>query len=120
MSHYPRPSPIQLLHLVQNDDMDAALAAGLMDYVAQAGDEQLDPANPQLPALLQHAQQRLRHAWDARARYRAREKRLARRAAERNARRSPPPAADSKPALPSAAALILARAKAKAAGNTTQ
>ncbi len=107
-------TPQQLLHLVANDDLDAAVQAGLMDYAP-------DPAQPGLDAsqsqLLLDAQQRLRQAWAARARHRARDARLARRAAERDARRAPPPAPDSKPALPSAAAAILARAKARAAGK---
>ncbi|MGV8959452.1 MAG: hypothetical protein ACOH1V_03595 [Stenotrophomonas sp.] len=120
MTHDPRPSPTLLLQRVLDDDLDAALAAGLMAYVPQPGDDALDPAHPQLPALLQQAQQRLQRAWEARERYRARTLRLARRAAEREARRAPPPAPDHKPALPSAAAMILARAKAKAAGNTPQ
>lgn len=94
-----------------DDDLDAAVRAGLMDYAAQPGNA-LPPAQSQ---LLLDAQQRLRTAWAARERHRARDARLARRAAERDARRAPPPAADSKPALPSAAAAILARAKARAA-----
>jgi len=107
----PSASPRQLLQHVLDDDIDAALDAGLMDYVAQPGDAALDP---RLPRLLQDAQQRLRDAWAARTRHRARAVRLARRAAEREARRAPPPAPDRKPALPPAAAAILARAKAKA------
>ena len=109
--------PCQLLQFVLDDDLDAALRAGLMDYLPQPGDALLDPAYPQLPQQLQLAQQQLRTAWAARERYRARAARLERRAAERQARRAPPPTADSKPALPSAAAAILARAKARAAGN---
>lgn len=120
MSEDPRPCPQQLLQHVLSDDLDAALAAGLMAYVPQPGDAQLEPAQPQLPALLLQAQQSVQRAWAARERYRARERRLARRAAEREARRAPPAAADHKPALPSAAALILARAKAKAAGSSPQ
>ena len=70
--------------------------------------------------VVMQTQQRLRTAWDARERYRQREARLARRAEERDARRlkatevtdsiQPP-----RPALPTGAAAILARAKAKAA-----
>lgn len=113
-------SPQRLFELVLADDFDAAIAAGLMAYVPQPGDDSLVPAHPELPAVLDAARQRVQRAWDARARYRARMLRLARRAAEREARRAPPPAPDRKPALPAAAALILARAKAKAAGNTPQ
>ena len=113
----PAPvSPRQLLDFVLADDIDAALDAGLMDYLPQPGDDALEP---NLPQLLQDAQQRLRDAWAARERHRARAVRLRRRAAEREARRAPPPTADSKPALPSAAAAILARAKARAAGKPT-
>ena len=105
----------QLLQFVLDDDLDAALRAGLMDYLPHPGDELLDPVHPQLPQQLQQAQQQLRTAWAARERYRVRAARLERRDAERQARRAPPPAVDSKPALPSAAAAILARAKARAA-----
>lgn len=114
----PRVSPRQLLQYVLDDDLDAALDAGLMDYVPQPGDAMLDPRQPGLPQLLAQAQERLRGAWAARERHRARSVRLARRAAEREARRAPPPAPDRKPALPPAAAAILARARARAkAGN---
>ncbi len=112
--------PRQLLQLVLDDALDAALDAGLMDYQPQAGDAALDPLHPELPQRLQQAQEQLRTAWAARERHRARAARLARRAAEREARRAPAPAANSKPALPSAAAAILARAKAKAAGSPPQ
>jgi len=111
-------TPRQLLQFVLDDDLDAALSAGLMDYQPQPGDDLLDDAHPELPQRLQHAQQQLAAAWAARERHRARAARLARRNAEREARRAPPPAPDSKPALPSAAAAILARAKARAAGNS--
>ena len=105
----PAPvSPRQLLDFVLADDIDAALDAGLMDYLPQPGDDALEP---NLPQLLQDAQQR--DAWAARERHRARAVRLARRAAEREARRAPPPAVNVKPPLPPAAAAILARAKAK-------
>lgn len=112
------PLPVQLLQQVLADNLDAALEAGLMDYVPAPGDERLLPDHPDLPARLLAAQQQLRRAWDARDRYRQRAVRLARRAAERDAR-SAPPAPDLKPALPAAAAAILARAKAKAAGKPT-
>ena len=107
----PAPvSPRQLLDFVLADDIDAALDAGLMDYLPQPGDDALEP---NLPQLLQDAQQRLRDAWAARERHRARTVRRTRRAAEREARRAPPPAVNVKPPLPPAAAAILARAKAK-------
>ena len=95
------------------DDIDAAIAAGLMAFqpCACAGDDAL---------LAMQAQQRLRIAWDARERYRQRQVRLARRAAEREARRLKVAEVTSateaaRPALPTGAAAILARAKAKAA-----
>ncbi|WP_312320753.1 hypothetical protein [Stenotrophomonas sp.] len=112
------PLPVQLLQQVLADELDAALDAGLMAYVPAPGDDRLLPDHPDLPERLLDAQQRLRNAWEARDRYRQRAVRLARRAAERDARRAPPaPSPDLKPALPAAAAAILARAKAKAAGN---
>ncbi|MBB5883223.1 hypothetical protein DYQ93_01270 [Xanthomonas sp. LMG 8992] len=125
MSHAPTSAtPLQLLRWILDDDLDAAIDGGLMDYRGtDRGDDRLDPAHPQLRAQLLAAQQRLRDAWDARARYRARTARLERRAAARQARRAPAipaamttiaPAA-SAPALPAVAAAILARAKAKAA-----
>lgn len=104
----------QLLQFIADDDLDAAVRAGLMEYAPEAAG--LDTV--QVQPLLE-AQQRLRQAWAARERHRARDARLARRAAEREARRAPPPAPDRKPALPSAAAAILARAKARAAGKPT-
>ena len=68
---------------------------------------------------LAEAQRKLLTAWAARDRYRARNARLAKRAAERAAKRAAPiaeaPAAEKKSALPPGAAAILALAKAKAA-----
>ncbi|MBN6148953.1 hypothetical protein JR065_01250 [Xanthomonas sp. AmX2] len=117
----PLPHPLRLLRWVLDDDLDAAIDAGLMDYRPAAGDDALDPLHPQLSAQLLAAQRRLREAWDARERYRARSARLARRGAEREARRAPPPATPSAAAaLPPAAAAILARAKARAAERGTR
>ncbi|WP_295519157.1 hypothetical protein [uncultured Stenotrophomonas sp.] len=112
-----RPNPAQLFARVQADDLDGALQAGLMDYVASEADARLVPGHPELPQHLLQAQHDLQNAWAARERYRARAVRLARREAERDARRTPAPAPDVKPALPAAAAAILARAKARAAGK---
>lgn len=110
--------PVRLLLLVLDDDLDAALAAGLMDYVPGPGDAALLPGQPQLASRLQQAQRQLRQAWAARERHQQRAQRLARRAAEREARRAPAaPTPALIPALPPAAAAILARAKAKAAGK---
>ncbi|MFC6841525.1 hypothetical protein [Xanthomonas theicola] len=114
MPSSPSPAPpLQLLRWVLDDDLDAAIDGGLMDYAGDADDDRLDPAHPQLRAQLLAAQRRLREAWAARERYRARSARLARRAAARQAGRTPPATAAA-PALPPAAAAILARAKAKA------
>ena len=112
-----RPNPAQLFARVQADDLDGALQAGLMDYIASDADAQRVPGHPELPQRLQQAQQHLRQAWAARERYRTRAVRLARREAERDARRTPAPAPDVKPALPAAAAAILARAKARTTGK---
>ncbi|MCC4588093.1 hypothetical protein JWH11_05780 [Xanthomonas melonis] len=116
----PRPLPLQLFDCVQADDLDRALALGLMDYRPEPHADAGDPATAQVVAALLAAQQRLRVAWAARERYRARAARLQRRAAERDARRTPPPAPSqpAAPALPPLAAAILARAKARAAGQT--
>lgn len=112
--------PTRLWMLLLDDDVDGALAAGLMDYVPHPGDAQRLPGHPDLPVRLLQAQQQLTRAWAARERYRQRAIRLGRRAAERDARRAPAATTpDAKPALPSAAAAILARAKARAAGNGT-
>ncbi|WIH06343.1 hypothetical protein KHF85_07985 [Xanthomonas translucens pv. graminis] len=122
MSDLPSPaSPLQLLRWVLDDDLDAAIDGGLMAYAGAADDDRLDPAHPQLRAQLLAAQQRLREAWAARERYRARSARLARRAAAREARRAPPATvAAAVPSLPPAASAILARAKAKAAARGPQ
>ncbi|MCC4632881.1 hypothetical protein [Xanthomonas dyei] len=117
--HLPalRALAMRLFDCVQADDLDRALQLGLMDYQP---DPHLDAADVTVVAALLAAQQRLRAAWAARERYRARAARLQRRAAERDARRAPAPV-PSQPAaaaLPPLAAAILARAKAKAAGGT--
>lgn len=124
----------RLLALLRTGDTDAALQAGLMDYPAS-------PAPADAP--IRAAQERLRTAWDARERHRARDARLARQAAERTTRRTAamarhadgaasaaatqapaaattsgaPTAAPATPALPPAAAAALARARARAAGK---
>lgn len=111
----PRPTATaivdcaHLVALILDDELDAALEAGLMAFVD-------DPAlAPAARGLLLATQRRLREAWDARERYRAREARLARRKAARDGRRGAAPvAAAGKPALPPAAAAALARAKARA------
>lgn len=116
------PLPLRLLACVLDEDLDAAIALGLMDYLPSPVDAMLDPAFPDLPVRLLQAQSRLRTAWQARERYRQRSARLARRVAEREARRATPPPVDHPvaPPLPAAAAAILARAKAKAAGRAPE
>lgn len=106
------PDAGHLAALILADDLDAALQAGLMEFV---GEPALAPATRD---LILATQRRLREAWEARERYRAREARLARRRAARDARRSPAAAAvPGKPALPAAAAAALARAKARAVSS---
>ena len=107
------PHAAVLCARLQADDLDGALQDGLMAYRARPGDS----ATPMQIAQITAAQQQVQRAWEARERYRARTVRLARRAAERDARRTPPPAPDRRAALPAAAAAILARAKARAAGQ---
>ncbi|MFO3707157.1 hypothetical protein ACI6Q5_19790 [Xanthomonas codiaei] len=111
--------PLQLFDCVRADDLDRALALGLMDYQPTPQQDGADATPANVVAALLAAQQRLRTAWAARERYRARAARLQRRAAEREARRAPAPAPSQTavPALPPLAAAILARAKAKAAGG---
>ena len=115
-----RPALERLATLLRDDDVDAAIDAGLMDAWA---DSCADGLEPDARDLLLATRRRLRTAWDARARYEARRARLAQRAAERDAGRRvpvPAPVADeapaSRPALPSGAAALLARAKARAGG----
>ena len=99
-----------LLAMLANDDVDAALAHGLLD--AAACPLCADACNR---ALLEVRDAR-RFALAARDRFDARNARLQRRKAERDAARRPAPAAasNSAPALPTAAADALARALAKA------
>ncbi|HRN62955.1 MAG TPA: hypothetical protein PK743_13500 [Luteimonas sp.] len=101
----------RLVALLREDNIDAAIDAGLMDITA----DDMDGLDPASRTLLIEARQRLQAAWDARERYRARETRQARRKAERDTRRTPPPRpAAPTPTLPAAAAAALARAKARA------
>ncbi|KQZ55617.1 hypothetical protein ASD53_15220 [Lysobacter sp. Root559] len=105
------------------DDLDRALALGLLDAAACSA------CTPDCTAMLIDARVARSKALAARARYRARNARLAQRAQERAAQRAgarapeaatrdgamTPAAEPSRPTLPSAAAAALARAKAKAA-----
>ncbi|MGV7194511.1 hypothetical protein [Xanthomonas sp. NCPPB 1325] len=111
--------PLQMFACVQADDLDRAIALGLMGYQPMQAQDDPNATPAEVVAALLAAQHRLRTAWAARERYRARDARLQRRAAERDARRAPAPAPSqtAAPALPPLAAAILARAKAKAAGG---
>lgn len=145
-TRHAAPDAAALLRLVRDDRIDAAIEAGLMHYQPSLADPGIDAEGA---ALLSATQHRLQTAWDARERHRARASRLARRDAEREARRAPPtrpattppagpvphapapspatpspatppPQAQATPpvsSLPTGAAAILARAKAKAAAR---
>ena len=104
---------LQLSQLIEADEIDAALRAGLMAFAPCPVCDSVQAAT------LLATQQRLHNAWAARERYRARNARLALRAAEREAARTPAPspAAMKAAALPPAAADVLARALAKAAAR---
>ena len=102
-----------LLHHLQSDDIDAAIEAGLMHYLPCPTCERA------LAVELDKARQKLSAAWAARDRYLARNARLARRVAEREAKRASA-IPERKSALPAGAAAILARATAKAAERRKQ
>ncbi|MGN0858957.1 MAG: hypothetical protein ACI4NW_07265 [Stenotrophomonas sp.] len=92
------------------DNLDAAIEAGLLQWSPDPADD------PDQQAMVQAARQHLLAALAARERHRNRAVRLRRIAAERDARRTPPPASPgASAALPSSVAAILARAKARAA-----
>ncbi len=100
-----------MLQRLQDDDLDGALDAGLMDC---------DPAvaaDPESGAAILAAQRRCAAAWAARDRYRTRIDRQSRRELERAARHIPAAAAAPASTLPPAAAAALARAKARALGK---
>lgn len=107
-------------HAVQEalrvDDLDAAIALGLLDGVVAC-----PHCSTACRDALQAARETRLRALAARERFRARDARLARKQRERAERRRPvargPVAGEAAPALPPAAAAALARAKAKAAGR---
>jgi Na+-translocating ferredoxin:NAD+ oxidoreductase RnfC subunit len=103
-----------LFEQVSADELDAAIENGLMGFVDCAACRASDPDYAAMADALTAVRGRLAQAWAARDRYRARNARLARRAAEREARRTAVDVEKRSP-LPAAAAAILARAKAKAA-----
>ncbi|WP_226469969.1 hypothetical protein [Luteimonas panaciterrae] len=109
----------RLIRLLDTDDVDAAIDAGLMQYVPCPACDSNDAQAALDSARIRATQRRLTDAWAARDRYHARNARLQRREAERAARRAPARAhADPRtPSLPPAAAAALARAKAKAASK---
>ena len=100
------------------DDLDRAIEAGLLQC------RPCDGCSSDCTSVLIAARDSRLRALSARERYRARQVRLQRRADERAAARalSLPAAATSqpKPALPSAAAAALERAKARAAERRKQ
>ena len=102
-----------LLALLTADELDAALAQGLLDATP------CPSCTTSCNARLVAARDARRTALSARERFRARGERLARRKVEREAARTPPPspAAMKAAALPPAAAYVLARALAKAAAR---
>ncbi|BCT93289.1 hypothetical protein LYSHEL_23130 [Lysobacter helvus] len=100
----------RIVDALRVDDVDRALDAGLLGAI------ECDACRPACSALLANARDARRAALDARERFRARNARLERRRAERDARRTPVATPDvAKPTLPPAAAAALARAKARAA-----
>lgn len=116
----------RILALLRDDDVDAAIEAGLAGFVP------LDELDDAFNTMLLAARDRLLAAWAARERHRARARRLERVADERRRARSLPPpsiagraeAADAgtpvaaaRPPLPPAAAAALARARARASGR---
>lgn len=102
----------RLLRLLDRDDLDAAIEAGLADVDPEA----LAPLSSADRARLEQARQRLLQAWAARARHRARNARLARRAEALRERRAGAAAATGplRADLPPAAAAALARARQRA------
>jgi hypothetical protein len=99
-----------LVASLQVDDVDRALDLGLLD---SAGCPSCTAA---CTAALLAARDARRSALDARERFRARQRRLAMRAAQREDARRPKPSAGT-PALPSGAAAALQRALARAASK---
>ena len=93
------------------DDLDAAFDLGLLDATP------CPHCSADCSARLALARDERLQALAARERYRARNARLARRAAERDAKRAPVATVQASSALPPAAAAALARAQARAAAR---
>jgi Na+-translocating ferredoxin:NAD+ oxidoreductase RnfC subunit len=115
-----------LLAALHEGDVDRALTRGLLRCNGCGDCSRACGAGIAVAETLVAARDERLRALAARERYRARTLRLERRAAERAAKRAPAskasavpggPAtvADNRPPLPSAAAAVLARAKARAA-----
>ncbi len=98
----------RLFQLLQIDDIDSAIEAGLMQY------QPCPACNATQGTAIITMQQRLAFNWAARDRYLARNARLARIAAERETRHTAL-RAEKKSSLPPSVAAVLARAKMKAA-----
>lgn len=108
----------RLLDLLDRHDLDAAIEAGLADFEPDACPALSGPARERLRS----ARDRLRQAWAARDRYRAREARLARKAEALRAKRAAAAAGTcttgaGRPALPPAAAVALERARRRAGSS---
>ncbi|MBS0217328.1 MAG: hypothetical protein JSR63_04000 [Proteobacteria bacterium] len=110
--------PQEVIAALRRGDVDAALDAGLMEMAGSGRLDHADLSSADRERILAAAA-KLRFAWDARERYRARQQRLDDRARKRDARRTHAPSADGavKPALPAAAANALAKALARAQGK---
>ena len=106
-----------LARTVADDDVDAALSLGLLDWDGDAASPRdAGVGESDIARMIDIRHARL-SALAARDRHRARDARLARLQAERRQRQAPPSpteAASPTPALPNAAAAALARALAKA------
>ncbi len=107
----------EVVAALQRGDVDAALESGLMEFTGNDLD-QAGVSSDERERILA-AMAKLRFAWDARERYRARQQRLDERTHKREARRTQAPTGDgaAKPALPTAAANALAKALARAKGK---
>jgi hypothetical protein len=101
-----------LVAALQADDIDQALALGLLDGAVACA-----ACSEACRALIHAARVERQRALAARDRYRARTARLERRQRERAERRKPVAIASKASALPPAAAAALARARARAAGH---
>lgn len=115
--HCEDPALSALADAVAADDIDRAIALGLLDFVPPIDACARCASRFEAIPVARDARRR---ALAARERYRARQMRLAERAALRARRRAATVATASvaaAPTLPAAAAAALARAKAKAAAG---